>query len=60
MRAFNITFKDRKISKIHTNKELQFINKLTQHFFQELGILWFATKNETKAQVVERFNKTLK
>ena len=32
----------------------------SQNLFQKLGIHWFTTENETKAQVVERFNRTLK
>ena len=50
MRAFNIIFKDRKPSKIHTDKGLEFINKQMQNLFQKLGIHWFAAENETKAQ----------
>ena len=50
MRAFNIIFKNRKPSKIHTDKGLEFINKQMQNLLQKLGIHWFATENETKAQ----------
>ena len=49
MRAFNIIFRGRKPSKIHTDKGLEFINKPTQNVFQKLCIHWFATQNETKA-----------
>ena len=60
MRAFSIIFRDRKPSKFHTDKGLEFINKPTQNLFQKIGMHWFAMENETKAQVVERFNRTLK
>ena len=60
LKAFNIIFKYRRPKKIHTDKGLEFINKPTQNLFQKLGIHWFTTENETKAQVVERFNRTLK
>ena len=60
LKAFNIIFKYRRPMKIHTDKGLEFINKPTQNLFQKLGIHWFTTENETKAQVVERFNRTLK
>ena len=59
-RAFEKLFKDRIPSKIHTDKGLEFINKSTQNLFKRKNIHWFATENETKAQVVERFNRTLK
>ena len=45
---------------IATDKGLEFINKSTQNLFKRKGIHWFATENETKVQVVERFNRTLK
>ena len=54
-RAFKIIFKDRIPTKLHTDKGLEFINKSTQNLFKRKGIHWFATENETKAQVVERF-----
>lgn len=58
--AFQNIFKERIPRKIHTDKGLEFINKPTQELFKKHGIHWFATENETKAQVVERFNRTLK
>jgi hypothetical protein len=47
-----------KQTKDQTEKE--FINKPTQKLFKKFEIQWFATKNETNAQVVERFHRTLK
>jgi len=58
--AFQTIFKERVPRKIHTDKGLEFINKPTQELFKKHEIHWFATENETKAQVVERFNRTLK
>lgn len=59
-RAFEKLFKDRTPTKMHSDKGLEFINKSTQNLFKRKNIHWFATENETKAQIVERFNRTLK
>lgn len=59
-KSFEQIFKERIPSKIQTDKGLEFINKPTQELFKKHGIQWFSTENETKAQVVERFNRTLK
>ena len=59
-KAFKEIFKHRIPQKLHTDKGLEFINKNTQSLLKEKNINWFATENETKAQVVERFNRTLK
>lgn len=59
-KAFTNIFKERIPTKLHTDKGLEFINKPTQALFKKHNINWFATENETKAQVVERFNRTLK
>ena len=58
--AFRELFKERRPSKLHTDKGLEFINRLTKQLLKEQEVHWFATENETKAQVVERFNRTLK
>lgn len=58
--AFVSLFKERIPSKIQTDKGLEFINKTTQNLFKKHQVHWFSTENETKAQVVERFNRTLK
>jgi len=58
--SFQKLFTERIPSKIQTDKGLEFINKPTQELFKKFEIQWFATENETKAQVVERFNRTLK
>ena len=59
-KAFQKIFKERRPQRIQTDKGTEFINKQTQDLFKRQNIHWFATENETKAQVVERFNRTLK
>ena len=58
--AFRKIFKERIPQKLQTDKGLEFINKPTKELLKENSVHWFATENETKAQVVERFNRTLK
>ena len=60
--AFQTLFtKSKRIPKrMHTDRGTEFINKSTQNLFKTYNIHWFATENTTKAQIVERFNKTLK
>jgi transposase InsO family protein len=58
--AFRELFKQRKPRKLHTDKGLEFINKPTKELLKQHAVHWFATENETKAQVVERFNRTIK
>ena len=41
-----------------TDHGTEFINKKTQNLFKSHNIEWFETYNETKAQIVERFNKS--
>ena len=45
---------------LQTDHGSEFINKTTQNLLKSLDIEWFETFNETKAQIVERFNRTLK
>ena len=59
-KAFKYVFKERIASKLQTDKGLEFINRPTQELLKKHNVHWFATENETKAQVVERFNRTLK
>lgn len=59
--AFNIILKsDRKPHKIQTDAGTEFINKHFQALLKKLEIVFFTTKSELKASVVERFNRTLK
>ena len=52
--------KGRKPEKLHSDKGTEFTNKLFQTFLRKKKISFFTTYNETKASIVERFNRTLK
>ena len=58
--AFKSIFKERVPKMLQTDHGTEFINKKTQDLFKSHNIEWFETYNETKAQIVERFNRTLK
>ena len=45
---------------LQTDHGSEFIGKKTQALLQENDIKWFETYNTVKAQIVERFNRTLK
>ena len=62
LEAFKTILKEsgRKPEKIHTDRGSEFINKKYQSFLKQKGIGFYHTFNETKASVVERFNRTLK
>ena len=46
--------------KIQTDGGSEFFARETQDFFDSLGIIHFTTDQEMKAQIVERFNRTLR
>ena len=46
--------------KLQTDKGLEFLNKQVQSVLKNFGIEHFTTMGETKASIVERFNRTLK
>ncbi len=46
--------------KLQTDLGPEFYNKWTQDLFAKLGIIHFSTMQELKAQIVERFNRTLR
>ena len=50
----------RRPKRIQTDKGKEFINSQVQNLFTKFGIHHFVTQNETKASMVERFNRTLK
>ena len=50
----------RKPEKLQTDKGSEFTNKVFQKFLKDNDIHFFVTYNETKAQIAERFNRTLK
>ena len=60
--AFRKLFRDsgRLPNKIQTDKGSEFYNRQVKTFLKEKGVKLFSTENETKASVVERFNRTLK
>ena len=56
----NIFEQGRKPLKLQTDAGTEFKNKVFQTFLKNENVHHFVTYNETKAQVVERFNRTLK
>ena len=50
----------RKPQKLQTDDGKEFYNKTFQTLMKDLGIVHFSTKGDTKASVVERFNRTFK
>ena len=50
----------RKPIRLQTDKGKEFLNKDVQKLFTQKGVKHFVTENETKASMVERFNRTLK
>jgi hypothetical protein len=54
------TSSDRVPNKLQTDKGKEFLNRTVQALFKHYEIRHFTTENETKAAVVERFNRTLK
>lgn len=62
IRAFSHIFSryNRSPKKLQTDKGKEFLNKPFQTFLKERHVHHFTTENETKAALVERFNRTLK
>lgn len=60
VKAFKKIFKERKPLNLQTDQGSEFKNQKFQKFLKLQGVYFFTTKNETKASVVERFNRTLK
>ena len=61
VKAFEKILKNgRKPETFHTDKGTDFINRKFQTFLKKDNIRFFTTQNETKASIVERFNRTLK
>ena len=60
--AFQVIFKSgRQPIRLQTDKGTEFTNRVFQKFLKENDVHFFTTYNEeTKASIVERFNKTLK
>ena len=60
--AFQLIFKSgRRPIRLQTDKGTEFTNRVFQKFLRENDVHFFTTYNEeTKASIVERFNRTLK
>lgn len=58
--AFTDLFKNRKPKKLQTDKGKEFVMKNVQVFLKSHEIHWFSSESELKAQIVERFNRTIK
>jgi transposase InsO family protein len=58
--AFNKIIENRKPIKVQSDRGSEFLNKSFQDLLSRNGIGFYTTFNETKASVVERFNRTLK
>ena len=56
----HIIERGRKPLLLQTDKGTEFLNRLFQTYLRKNNIYFFTTHNETKASVVERFNRTLK
>ena len=52
--------KPRKPIRLQTDKGKEFLNKDVQNKLAKFGVKHFVTENDTKASMVERFNRTLK
>ncbi|GFT22898.1 putative uncharacterized transposon-derived protein F54H12.3 [Trichonephila clavipes] len=57
--GLEIIFKERKPKVLQTDAGKEFLNKIVQNYLKNLNVNFF-TNNETKASIVERFNRTLK
>lgn len=60
VKAFQTIFNERKCRILQSDKGSEFKNRIFQKFLKENDVRFFTTHNETKASVVERFNRTLK
>ena len=58
--VFKIIFKERCPRKLRTDRGKEFMCKKLQDLLKEKNIIYFTSNNETKAAIVERFNKTLR
>ncbi|GFW93708.1 putative uncharacterized transposon-derived protein F54H12.3 [Trichonephila clavipes] len=58
--AFEQIFSERVPLKLQTDAGKEFTNKLFQNYLKKKKIGFFMTSNNTKASIVERFNRTLK
>ena len=60
VKAFTQIFKSRQPRKLRTDHGKEFLNSIVQNFLKRRNIIFFTSNNETKAAIVERFNRTLR
>lgn len=60
VKAFEKIFKVRQPRKLRSDSGKEFLNKQFQQFLKAKKIIFFTSNNETKAAIVERFNRTLR
>ena len=58
--AFKRIFKDRQPRKLRTDKGKEFLNYKVQHLLKRHNVIFFTSNNDTKAAIVERFNRTIR
>ena len=58
--AFKTIFKTRHPRKLRTDRGKEFLCHKLQQLLKQKGIIFFTSNNETKAAIVERFNRTLR
>lgn len=60
VKVFQSIFTTRKPKSLQSDDGREYRNKVFQNFLKREGVRFFTTNNNTKASVVERFNRTLK
>ncbi|GFX51421.1 putative uncharacterized transposon-derived protein F54H12.3 [Trichonephila clavipes] len=58
--GLEIIFKERKPKVLQTDAGKEFLNKIVQNYLKKSECKFFFTNNDTKASIVERFNRALK
>lgn len=58
--AFQSIFSERIPNSLQTDSGKEFTNHLIQSYLKDMHVNFYTTNNNTKASVVERFNRTLK
>ena len=59
-KAFKSIIEDRKPKKVQYDQGIEFKNKEFQKLLREYDIISYEARNDTKAAIVERFNRTFK
>lgn len=58
--ALETIFKEKTPRLLQSDSGTELTNSLVQSYLKKMNVKFFTTKNETKASIVERFNRTLK